>query len=200
MSQLPSAASSPQDNIRWWRLVVGLVLLAGLATFVWPRLVSSVTQRLTGQPETISLPTEVLSDNGAALPNRLVVLFVDGIEVGRTDALGTLYGAFFRNAARIGPEGLMIREGELSLLSRAEEAKAVAYAFPGDSAALPPVVRNCRLTLSVTGEFRCPEARPVPILATVLMSALLFLMVLPVTINTVSRVARWPSERGASQR
>lgn len=60
-------------------LVIGLlVLAAGLGTLFWPYLDRVVGQRLLADRVAVDMRVTVVSDAGATVPNRLVVVFVEG--------------------------------------------------------------------------------------------------------------------------
>lgn len=179
------------------RLMIGLavaVLLVGVGTLIWTRAHGTTSATNSGVPLTTRV--NVSSDTGSSLPNRLTVLFVNGTEVGRTDATGQLRGLLPRNVTSL-QDSITIREGEAQVETFPPDPQAVAYTFPGDSRALPFNITGCRLALSKSGAISCTETRAaIPEYGAWLMALFVALILFPTATIATRHVAPWPREWG----
>lgn len=181
--------------------IIGICLLgAGLLTFISQQLAGAGAQAMSAERASVDWGIVVTDSTGRTLPNRLVVLFVDGQETGRTDSAGHMRGQVPRGFARAG-QSLAMREGSVHVLAIPPGPRVLLYAFAGDTAGLPFDVVTCRLTVSRDGKVRCPETSPaVPELGTWLMAGLLGLMLFPLAAISAREVALWPKEWPAAAR
>lgn len=139
-------------------VLISAVILIGLFILFWPRLNSS--SETQGVPLTARIT--VVGEAGATLPNRLAVLFVNGLEVGRADPSGQLHGYLPRSVHTIS-DTITVREGQLQQVSFPPDAQAIAYAFPGDQGLLKPDIVTCpQLTLGGSGDIGCVNGPPTP--------------------------------------
>ena len=155
--------------------VGALVIVAGILTLAMPAVSSTVSRFLPNNGVALTSRFTVTDAAGATLAHRLVVIFADGREVGRTDDKGQARGTLPPTVAPL-PGDITLREGDVLLLSYPPAPQVVAYAFPGDQAALSYAVRTCPLDLSPSGVISCPSvAADVPPAASWLMAGVLLL-------------------------
>jgi hypothetical protein len=171
-----------------------LILAAGVLTLALPVVSSTVSRFLPNNGVALTTRFTVTDAVGVPLAHRLVVVFADGRLVGRTDESGLSYGTLPPGVTSLADD-ITLREGAVLLLSHPPAPQVVAYAFPGDRAALSYVIQTCPLGLSPNGVVFCPSvAADVPPVASWLMAGVLVLLLFGLASRAGRHVVTWSSD------
>jgi hypothetical protein len=159
-------------------------------------------QQWFGPPQLpLSTTFSVVDEAGNPLPDRLVVIFLEGREAGRVDPDTGRASGKYPESSRTVPASVVIHEGQLLTLSSEHHDRIVGFAFVGDRQFLDPRVSTSlgELTMGPDGS-TCVGLCPLPAVpefAKWLMAAVFVILAIEPATRAASSIspttADWPS-------